>query len=75
MNNGHHLNPPFFSAHQSSSSDYKDIAKAHDVKTGAVIALFHVFTMDFLGILLTATGTSLLLFSFSFVVSFLQRDL
>lgn len=51
------------------------MAKAHDVKTGGVIALFLVFTVDLLGILLPATGTSLLLFSFSFVVSFLQRDL
>jgi hypothetical protein len=67
MNIGHQLLPSFF-AHQSSSSDSEEIAKAHDIKTDGFIALFPVVTMDVLGIILLATGSSLLLFSFSFIV-------
>jgi len=76
MNIGHQLHPSFFPLfpHQLSSSDSKEIAKAHDIKTDVFITLFPVFTMDLLGIILLGTGISLLLFSFSFIVIFLQRD-
>jgi len=76
MNIGHHLHPFFFLLfpHQLTSSDSEEIAKAHDIKTDGFIPLFPVFTMDLLGIILLATGISLLLFSFSFIVIFLQRD-
>lgn len=69
------LSPPPFFCHQSSSSDLEEVAKAHDIKTDGFITLFPVFTMDLLGVILLETGISLLLFTFSFIVMFLQRDL
>lgn len=76
VNTGHQLHPSFFPLffHQLSFSDSEEIAKAHDIKTHGFITLFPVFTMDLSGIILLATGISLLLFSFSFIVIFLQRD-